>query len=208
MNSGDSGSSPRVRGSLCVWEVRQTWRRFIPARAGEPSVGRLGRLATGVHPRACGGAMRSAILFTSASGSSPRVRGSLPPALRRRRDLRFIPARAGEPRASSTPARRAPVHPRACGGAPRGCCRPSSAMGSSPRVRGSPAPHRLQRRPWRFIPARAGEPRRASARSVPWMGSSPRVRGSRRHHRRDHGARRFIPARAGEPPSAWAITCS
>ena len=98
--------------------------------------------------------------------------------------FRFIPARAGNGVPQAPPMFRGSVHPRACG--ERKCSRMSlaTAIGSSPRVRGTVERfgHRLVLR--RFIPARAGNgcalafsPRRCSVhpracgeRSLPEVG--------------------------------------
>jgi len=48
-----------------------------------------------VHPRACGERLAGVIGARVGCGSSPRVRGTRPDALRQALDQRFIPARAG-----------------------------------------------------------------------------------------------------------------
>ena len=79
-----TGSSPRVRGTGCaaravVRVVRGN--RFIPARAGNGLVtieSRHPSTCHPVHPRACGERSNSGggQLCQSATGSSPRVRGT------------------------------------------------------------------------------------------------------------------------------------
>ena len=193
------GSSPRGRGTPGPEDSARRPSRFIPARAGNARTrGTSGRRRT-VHPRA-GGERLARMASTSASvGSSPRGRGTRrqrSPGVRR---PRFIPARAGNARATSRRPGVPPVHPRAggergvtasrtvppVGSSPRGRGTPwlddsdaNLADGSSPRGRGTPGGHGPPRRRGRFIPARAGNarlPRRRSAsRSV-----HPRAGGER-----------------------------
>ena len=71
------GRSPRVRGSLRRSVFIHNCRRSIPACAGEPRSAHLINSAVKVDPRVCGGALRVFLVGGSASGRSPRVRGSL-----------------------------------------------------------------------------------------------------------------------------------
>ncbi len=48
------GSSPRMRGTLCLYCIDCERRRFIPAHAGNSSSYTITGAATPVHPRACG----------------------------------------------------------------------------------------------------------------------------------------------------------
>ena len=146
------GSSPRVRGTQRLLPSRQNAsRRFIPARAGNSFKHdgmSVSTLRQPVHPRACGELGRP-----TKALEQPKLPD------------RFIPARAGNSAARMT---RGPtalseaVHPRACGELfrkliapwpataavhPRACgelagtvahSRSSLAIGSSPRVRGTP----------------------------------------------------------------------
>ena len=130
---------------------------------------------------------------------------------------RFIPARAGNRRASGMACRPGPVHPRACGEQTSSPSARFIRTGSSPRVRGTgtKSASALPRR--RFIPARAGNRplptrrRRAAPvhpracgeqndrapRSESRIGSSPRVRGTAPLCCQTAELNRFIPARAG-----------
>ena len=89
--------------------------RFIPACAGNSSLRSTGPVSSTVHPRVCGELRLRKQRSLHASGSSPRVRGTPVPAIRRRVGNRFIPACAGN--SSHRPPRRhaAAVHPRVCG---------------------------------------------------------------------------------------------
>ncbi len=151
-----------------------------------------------VHPRGCGEHIQLFGNDINFIGSSPRVRGTLlyPPTSGGR--PRFIPAGAGNTGLPARiPARRS-VHPRGCGehGAPSSD--PRQALGSSPRVRGTPQRGEADCLTGRFIPAGAGNtfpgrrikrgqevhPRGCGEHSLPLGvkssvgGSSPRVRGT------------------------------
>ena len=94
----------------------------------------------------------------SSSGSSPRVRGTVPRAGAGKGQFRFIPARAGNSGNRRPDRRTAPVHPRACGEQRGEVDQRVHFVGSSPRVRGTVL--------------------RAVARLAMRCGSSPRVRGT------------------------------
>jgi len=131
----NSGSSPRVRGTRRHWRRKQRRKRFIPARAGNTRSRGAARVNLAVHPRACGEHHDDSILYTSANGSSPRVRGTpirtgsvfvrsrfIParagntlPGFAVVDFCRFIPARAGNTQAAFFLCAFFPVHPRACG---------------------------------------------------------------------------------------------
>ena len=114
---GDTGPSPRVRGSPEQHHGDGERHGSIPARAGEPAPRSRRSLWTRVHPRACGGAAPTCTYWGSLKGPSPRVRGSRPP----RRTQKCMSG----------------VHPRACGGAATNPATVALANGPSPRVRGS-----------------------------------------------------------------------
>ncbi len=94
-----SGSSPRLRGTVCRSAARRELSRFIPALAGNRSACRVRWLSVPVHPRA-GEQWASCRLLTAGDGSSPRLRGtgSSSPRLRGTSlsdpTSRFIPALA------------------------------------------------------------------------------------------------------------------
>ena len=93
-----NGSSPRVRGTRLADGAHERQGRFIPARAGNTALRSAYPGAKPVHPRACGEHTINHPSFRADDGSSPRVRGTLPPAAPRRPLWRFIPARAGNTR--------------------------------------------------------------------------------------------------------------
>ena len=213
----DSGSSPRVRGTLAVSPLPLRPRRFIPARAGNTPCTRRASASASVHPRACGEHLRDLGHDRDEAGSSPRVRGTRRAPGPGGGRLRFIPARAGNTLRPATAESARPVHPRACGEHWLRASPTEAANGSSPRVRGTlhasdeDDPHD------RFIPARAGNttptrrpprtfpvhPRACGEHSIPdhdppaFRGSSPRVRGTHSEGLEEVAGARFIPARAG-----------
>ena len=89
------GSSPRVRGTPDLGGGRPVGHRFIPACAGNTANGKPLPTDDAVHPRVCGEHPSITSFICSKTGSSPRVRGTLPmlccPVISRR----FIPACAG-----------------------------------------------------------------------------------------------------------------
>ena len=192
------GPSPRVRGKPPHPAPIAGGRRSIPARAGETFPMAASPPVSEVHPRACGGNVRS-------SGRNRRYR-------------RSIPARAGETNVGRRMHPIRQVHPRACGGNGAGLVGAPSEQGPSPRVRGKRG--RSQSGPSRSwsIPARAGEtdcedkcnlsdavhPRACGGNAglgfggLRNVGPSPRVRGKRIRWISRETRGRSIPARAGE----------
>ena len=215
--SAFSGSSPRLRGTLFFTRRLGGNTRFIPAPAGNSIAAVSQPDNRPVHPRACGELTTCPSPTRSATGSSPRLRGTrdLPPA--GPGVLRFIPAPAGN--SSAWPLLRSvsTVHPRACGELQSLGQRAGTMSGSSPRLRGTRSIARFAAIIRRFIPAPAGNsssllpgtiPRtvhpRACGELDPSMvgnrggnGSSPRLRGTRTPSHIRPFCCRFIPAPAG-----------
>ena len=71
-----SGSSPRMRGSLCIHLHVAGSIGIIPAHAGLTATPLTSCASTRDHPRACGAHKILVILFIIEFGSSPRMRGS------------------------------------------------------------------------------------------------------------------------------------
>ncbi len=99
---GIHGSSPRVRGTGRARCGGLDFNRFIPARAGNRPRREGQAIPSSVHPRACGEQNSWPPAPTSCGGSSPRVRGTGEGDLILHRIARFIPARAGNSRRSSS----------------------------------------------------------------------------------------------------------
>ena len=216
------GLSPLVRGNRPPSPSRRGSSRTIPARAGEPRRASSISSASADYPRSCGGTVDDKVEGGSIEGLSPLVRGNHHHSAAAGRQVRTIPARAGEPTCAwGSPAGHGD-YPRSCGGT-RGC-RSSHGrpQGLSPLVRGN---HLAARGPCAHagtIPARAGEPARGSSagdleedypRSCGGTaaacrsrfhrrGLSPLVRGNRTDMTEAELARGTIPARAGEPAPA------
>ena len=114
-----AGSSPRLRGT----------RQRICAKHD----------CVAVHPRACGEHKRTGKPMKLYAGSSPRLRGTRGHEYAEQRLRRFIPAPAGNTHSMRWAKRLQPVHPRACGEHPLRARLIWSIVGSSPRLRGTPA---------------------------------------------------------------------
>ena len=90
-----TGSSPRLRGTASCVSLETSHGRFIPAPAGNRLRLSAHPVIRAVHPRACGeqGLIRCELV--PVQGSSPRLRGTVPPAGQATPRFRFIPAPAG-----------------------------------------------------------------------------------------------------------------
>ena len=95
----DYGSSPRVRGTLLLAPLGRPPLRFIPACAGNSAPSSRWPAARSVHPRVCGELVVCVSAPSAATGSSPRVRGTLQRPKPVGHPTRFIPACAGNSRA-------------------------------------------------------------------------------------------------------------
>ena len=192
------GLSPRVRGNPTAAATHIPTSRSIPACAGEPPRRSCRCCRPRVYPRVCGGTPLEREPALPESGLSPRVRGN--PGREQLLDIRAgsIPACAGEPRPTASPAERPRVYPRVCGGTALNGQVNEQRRGLSPRVRGNRPRRPRQSRPARSIPACAGEPttcptRKPASKVYPRVcggtgidaipcakspGLSPRVRGN------------------------------
>ncbi len=216
-SAGKAGSSPRPRGTRSRTGYRSPGNRFIPAPAG--NTGRWWGSLPGctVHPRARGEHGCQSAADLSLDGSSPRPRGTRATGRRGRRQVRFIPAPAGNTRSRSWRDRAWTVHPRARGEHSTQPIEVRQRRGSSPRPRGTRSEHLERHLFLRFIPAPAGntagaagtracipvhprargEHARRQRGTHSRAGSSPRPRGTREHAQHRARVRRFIPAPAG-----------
>ena len=169
------------------------------------------------HPRVCGEQLGDNVQMVDTTGSSPRVRGAVRDALATVDDVGIIPAHAGSSHPSSRYRRCSRDHPRACGEQTLTAALVSSAMGSSPRVRGAvcrcvcgicrvgiiPAragssTDRCAATSWRRDHPRAcGEQFSLRMAQLVLSGSSPRVRGAGSGLEQRGRHRGIIPARAG-----------
>ncbi len=100
-----TGSSPRMRGTLAVADWYDLRVRFIPAHAGDAPRAPAWQRPSPVHPRAGGERQAPSGRSPGINGSSPRMRGTLLRVGRVISRRRFIPAHAGN---ASGPRSRAP----------------------------------------------------------------------------------------------------
>ena len=171
-----AGRSPRARGSLVRRADPPERAGAIPACAGEPQTTRFWSQRAWGDPRVRGGAILLLPVPTSATGRSPRARGSRPRPRPGPLRLRAIPACAGEPRRSRTTSPSSRGDPRVRGGAVIHREGERLTQGRSPRARGSPRRAVRQGPGGGAIPACAGEP--AALGPVPTRPrGDPRVRG-------------------------------
>ena len=131
------GSSPRLRGTYSAGHVRPRGIRFIPAPAGNIRLDTKPPSHQAVHPRACGEHAGFNDPANFYDGSSPRLRGTYLCSRQCSRDIRFIPAPAGNISGRARRRAIASVHPRACGEHSWLSCLPYVVSGSSPRLRGT-----------------------------------------------------------------------
>ena len=121
--------------------------------------------------------------------------------LGQRSDRRLIPAHAGNGRGCAGATRSGTVHPRACGERVSRDRILSSAVGSSPRMRGTGRPGTASRTRRAVHPRACGE-RIAQLGEAPSPGgSSPRMRGTGHQGEVAPFCGRFIPAHAGNGAS-------
>ena len=198
-----------------------TFRRIIPACAGNSMTSLMTTIGTSDHPRVCGEQFGFKGRKANFFGSSPRVRGTAPLRTAPLRSARIIPACAGNRSQERPEGRQSSDHPRVCGEqAPRDRRR-ADCVGSSPRVRGTGARNRPHAPLHRIIPACAGNSaHRQTAHDNPSdhprvcgeqacicrisrtsNGSSPRVRGTGYFECDFHVLFRIIPACAGNSTS-------
>ena len=211
------GSSPHARGTPPFVGDKKLPQRFIPACAGNAVLAALGVGTVTVHPRMRGERGRISALFQWKTGSSPHARGTRFAAAHNVPLCRFIPACAGNASSGSRPPGDAAVHPRMRGERAATETRETIDDGSSPHARGTHGVAEHRRKPYRFIPACAGNapcpvgqhlvlpvhPRmrgeRVSpgGRTRPTAGSSPHARGTQAGGKEWRKDDRFIPACAG-----------
>ena len=151
-----NGSSPHVRGTFPCRALLPGGIRFIPARAGNIRRNNTSTDAGTVHPRTCGEHICKNRKDNVLSGSSPHVRGTFYQYFASDRQVRFIPARAGNMRIRCLTVGARSVHPRTCGEHTWRELAKWHKVGSSPHVRGTWGCEGNDRRKLRFIPARAG----------------------------------------------------
>ena len=191
--------------------------RLIPARAGNISFSHPSQGGGSAHPRSRGEHRPHERSFAPRLGSSPLARGTYGRVSFLLRDVRLIPARAGNISTSETRAAVRKAHPRSRGEHPFTANADSGEGGSSPLARGTFTLQENTEAAKRLIPARAGNMMRASSMRArnsahprsrgehfvgccpisSLHGSSPLARGTFKKPLNFFGDNRLIPARAG-----------
>ena len=198
MFQGETGSSPRMRGTRSLSATPIRANRIIPADAGNTSDVKDRWTKSQDHPRGCGEHQILKSITVPSQGSSPRMRGTLPPVQGQGSRLRIIPADAGNTFVGEFATLGQQDHPRGCGEHRFKDRLHRSLQGSSPRMRGTRRLAGLAVLPPGIIPADAGNTfSRESGVSSKWdhprgcgehldtadhtlfhTGSSPRMRGT------------------------------
>ena len=131
------GSSPRMRGTPVRGRSAVKEMGIIPAYAGNtPWLLPVSGLARD-HPRVCGEHSSSPWMLSEATGSSPRMRGTLHPPSGRQQPAGIIPAYAGNTSNTRLRVRTPRDHPRVCGEHDFDSSKFGGDLGSSPRMRGT-----------------------------------------------------------------------
>ena len=221
--TASAGSSPRARGTLGNHGKIDSFRRFIPASAGNTVSWDHPERQQSVHPRERGEHSQNRLIHAEELGSSPRARGT--PAVHHpdNRRVRFIPASAGNTCNDAGHDLRDAVHPRERGEHSEALGSANVQAGSSPRARGTREVGRADEGLRRFIPASAGNtarpdgvislfsvhPRERGEHAAVdhsddlGSGSSPRARGTPLKFALLTAILRFIPASAGNTLPAF-----
>ena len=111
----DTGSSPRMWGTLDLMRYARQMCRFIPTHVGNSRVNLLKKMLVTVHPHACGELERMMKKLSICVGSSPRMWGTRSRYLLSLPNLRFIPTHVGNSSYSVCVPAISSVHPHACG---------------------------------------------------------------------------------------------
>ena len=206
-----------MRGALDVEGELAVDGGIIPAYAGSTGSQAVASRPHRDHPRVCGEHLTFTVPFSTAPGSSPRMRGALLRALRGPGRGGIIPAYAGSTRPTRRMRQSPEDHPRVCGEHSSSWRLMPTRRGSSPRMRGAQCAAPCGALPSRIIPAYAGstasstsscrtgedhprvcgEHRMTSSGELASGGSSPRMRGARALADRIEREMGIIPAYAG-----------
>ncbi len=143
-------------GTRCSCSLGGSGGRFIPTHVGNTVLPSTNPLSAPVHPHACGEHGSGGGVSGRGFGSSPRMWGTPPEDRPPDNGDRFIPTHVGNTSRSDTRRRDASVHPHACGEHAVKYGNNPAAIGSSPRMWGTP--DRLLQPPplRRFIPTHVG----------------------------------------------------
>ena len=156
MVCGVRGSSPRVWGTPTLYTKHIEGQRFIPTGVGNTWCLAAVSVFKSVHPHGCGEHSRLPLRQCEASGSSPRVWGTLFILHILYMAFRFIPTGVGNTGVGARYMLVVPVHPHGCGEHVDNYEYSSRVNGSSPRVWGTRHITRGSWIMWRFIPTGVG----------------------------------------------------
>ncbi len=151
-----AGLSPLARGTPEAFRLLVRLFRFIPARAGNTVPTHAGDANETVYPRSRGEHDHRAGMVRLVNGLSPLARGTRLLLHLGVKQLRFIPARAGNTKTKTRTTRPATVYPRSRGEHEARFYTSGGDGGLSPLARGTHIPTDLDECARRFIPARAG----------------------------------------------------
>ncbi len=173
----ESGSSPRVWGTLIASRYGPLHRRFIPTGVGNTIPSREGLFAAAVHPHGCGehGLKEEAAKYNN----------------------RFIPTGVGNTETIAASPMISSVHPHGCGEHERHPARGHHFPGSSPRVWGTRGGDDRLSSHCAVHPHGCGEHDHARIRGRFSPGSSPRVWGTPLKIQSFEIRMRFIPTGVG-----------
>ena len=149
---------------------------IIPAYAGNTPQAETSSARSRDHPRVCGEHCRGVPADLLGRGSSPRMRGTRPPARADEPCAGIIPAYAGNTNCGSGLPLGSRDHPRVCGEHQVRDTLYGTTQGSSPRMRGTLFRTRNGRRTHGIIPAYAGNTWVCHTSSL-HVGDHPRVCG-------------------------------
>ena len=137
--SASNGSSPQARGTRTIGSDSLEIERFIPAGAGNASSINEHYDCRTVHPRRRGERPVTGSNTIAPSGSSPQARGTPSDGMQETKNLRFIPAGAGNAERACSIRASASVHPRRRGERLARRRTDYAVGGSSPQARGTRA---------------------------------------------------------------------
>ena len=211
------GSSPRMWGTLQLPIEPFYSQRFIPTHVGNTSKIAADISVLSVHPHACGEHKTPPAKYSQEGGSSPRMWGTRVTITTISVSTRFIPTHVGNTGVCVCCPSDPTVHPHACGEHPERFRYLMQALGSSPRMWGTPTIWMSCENLRRFIPTHVGNtsicrkpnflqtvhPHACGEHGVDAArediddGSSPRMWGTQRNRRPVTQGMRFIPTHVG-----------
>ncbi len=160
-NTRKNGLSPLARGARHSQADPATALRFIPAGAGNTPASSVYSARSPVYPRWRGEHLNRGVIPVKMPGLSPLARGTRIKGEGQPFALRFIPAGAGNTRASTSSGIMIPVYPRWRGEHDPGAAARRSTRGLSPLARGTQCKRAINATSGRFIPAGAGNTRQS-----------------------------------------------